>query len=128
MRIVGLHKVEFDPVRFEQEMKFAAGRPDEVQLRKQFRNNHENAWIVVVEQDEEIDFDQISYPKPGPNAQAVWLEQEIPADDGKFRAAFFLHYVDPAESLYFGKTRLRFPKPSAAPKDLVELLAYESPD
>ena len=128
MRVTGLHKLPFDQGRFDTDCESIEGSPDEAAMRKQLRANHDNAWIVVVESDDEIDFGEFGYPTRDPDAQAAWLEQELDAPDGGCRAAFFLHYVEPGKPLWYGKQKLALLQATSALRELVEQMDYCSPD
>lgn len=128
MRVIALHKLPFDERRFEAEMNSVAGSPNAEALRTQFRETYENAWIVVVQDKVEIDFGAFAYSAPGPDAQAPWLERELPSSDGVFRGAFFLHYVEPTQPLWFGDREFELPRLAPAPADLIALMDYSCPD
>ena len=132
VQVSALHRLPFDAERFESEMESVADHSAEMreELEGQYRENWENAWIVVIEYDNgtELDFSLFGYPDNSPDGQAVWLEQELEPEENRARAAFFLHYVDPKKLLAYGKRRLPFPSPTEAPKWLVERLNYASPD
>lgn len=131
VRITGLHRLPFDERKFESDCNMLAGRTDEAELRAQLRECWDNAWIVVIETDatfEEIDFGDFQHPEPGPSAQTAWMEQQLPRSAGGCRAAFFLHYVDPACPLYFGSTPLTLPAITSAPTEILSQIEYASPD
>lgn len=128
VQVIGVHKLPFDSERFERDMQFAVGRPHEAELRAQFRANWDSAWIVVVESDRDIDFGKFAYPRPGPHAQAAWLEQELSRSGDTVRGAFFLHYLDPARSIWYRDQELGLPTVTPPPAALVEMMAYQSPD
>ncbi len=132
MRVAALHRLPFGASRFAKDLESVADHEEglRAELEKQYRENWENAWIVVVEYPvgEKLDFSQFAHPQPGPSAQAAWLEQELGPVEAGLRSAFFMHYVDPAKPLWYGRRRLAFPLESDAPDSLVRMLEYCSPD
>ena len=132
LRIVGFHKLPFDPEGFEEDMASVANHPPKIieELRRQCRSTWDNAWLVVVEADgppDRIDFDGFAHPAPGPNAQAAYMEQTLEYDGQKTRAAFFLHYVQLDRPLYYKEEPVTLPTPSPASRELIQRMAYESP-
>jgi hypothetical protein len=65
---------------------------------------------------------------PGINPQGAYLEQILEYNRNKTRAAFFIHYVQPEEPLYYKGVPLALPMSSPAPKELIERMEYYSPD
>jgi hypothetical protein len=133
LRIIGLHKLPFDPQGFEKDMESVADHAPKItqELRKQYRKCWDSAWIIVIEADSppgQIDFDGFSHPFPGSNAETSYLEQILEYNGHKTRGAFFLHDVQLEKPLYYKGTPLAFPTPSPAPRELVERMDYHSPD
>lgn len=133
LRIVGLHKLPFDPQCFERDMASVANHPPKIieELRKQYRRNWDNAWIIVAEANsapEEIDFSEFAHPAPGPHAQAAYLEQILEYDGRRTLAAFFLHFVEPDKPVWYKGQSLELPPPSPAPGGLIGKMQYFSPD
>jgi hypothetical protein len=132
VRVIGLHKLPFDPAAFERDMDSVKDCSPDIwqQLRLQYRQNWDNAWLVVIEWDgpaREIDFSAFRQGT-GPNAQAAWLEEIIEDSPTKTKAAFFLHYVKPAVPLFYADKALAFPPPSLADPELLNRMRYCSPD
>jgi hypothetical protein len=128
MKVTGLHKINFDEGRFREDVDaLGDDHPDLEEIQAQLRSNHENAWLIVVEHDGEIDCGQFAHPKHDPNAQSPWLEQVISETNGVQRVAFFMHFVEPAQPLWYGKQSFKLPPPTPAPADLVELMEYSAP-
>jgi hypothetical protein len=132
MSIVGLHRVPFDEALFKQDLVQCAGTDPEAQdeWRDQLRENWDNAWLVVVEvtgSEEEINFDELGYPDRSMDAQVPWLEEVLETTAGKTRAVFYLHYVDPTESLQYGQQKVKFPPVTPAPADVLKRVPYSSP-
>jgi hypothetical protein len=133
LRIVGLHKLPFDPQGFEKDMESVADHSPKIieELRNQYRENWDSAWIIVIEAEGppwRIDFHEFAHPFPGINPQGAYLEQILEYNSNKTRAAFFIHYVQIEEPLYYKRVPLAFPMPSPAPKELIERMKYYSPD
>ena len=133
MEVVGLHKLPFDEAGFARDMEPVADHEPETiaQLSKQFRENWDNAWLVVIEFEgtaDDIDFGAFNYPERGPFAQAAWLEEVLESTPGRTRAAFYLHYVEPGKPLWYGTHPLKFPAPTPMPRKLIEQVPYMSPD
>lgn len=132
LRVVGLHKLPFDRTLFQKNLEDVAGHnPESVKaFEEQYKENWENAWIVVIswEGNQEIEFDQFAFPEPGPDAQVPWLELILDMENGKHRAAFFLHYVEPGMPLWYGDLMLAMPKPTPAPSEFLNRMIYSSPD
>lgn len=121
MKVVALHKLPFDSDRFEAEV----ARMRFPELREQIQENWENAWIIVVEHDGEIDFARFC---EHPDDQAPWLEQLLDESgpNGR-RAAFFMHYVDPARPLRYAGADLPLPPPTEPTAGFVRQMQYETP-
>jgi hypothetical protein len=133
IRVEAIHKLPFSPEGFAKDMASVADHAPKIieELRKQYRENWENAWIVVIEADgpsEQIDFSGFAHPEPKINPQGAWEGQILESVGQKTRAAFFLHYVQIEEPLYYKGQPLAFPAPSPAPRELVEKMNYFSPD
>jgi hypothetical protein len=69
LRIVGLHKLPFDPQGFEKDMESVANHSPKIieELRGQYRENWDNAWIIVIEAEGppwRIDFHEFAHPFP----------------------------------------------------------------
>jgi hypothetical protein len=126
--ITGLHKLPFDKACFEKDLESIRDHEPDMrsQLRAQYRENWENAWLVVVEFDGEssqIDFDRFEH-----NGQAAWDEKIFESRGSHTRAAFYLHYVDHTGVLMYGAIELAFPAPSDPPGELLQAMPYSSPD
>ena len=126
MRILALHRLPFEPERLARDLE-SVEADDRPEIERQFRDHHENAWIIVIEDDTPIDFNAFSHPDVGPDAQAPWMEQELEAEDTAHRGAFFLHYVDPTKPLWYDGKPHNFPAVTPAPTELIDQLDYESP-
>jgi hypothetical protein len=84
----------------------------------------------VIESDgpsEHIDFSGFAHPEQKINPQGPWEGQILESVGQKTRAAFFLHYVQLEEPLYYKEQPLTFPAPSPAPRELIEKMNYFSP-
>ena len=133
IKVIGLHRLPFDKQAFEEDMRSIADHDRKSQkiLRAQFRESWDNAWIVVVEWNgpaAAVDFGLFSHPQRGPDAQAAWEEQVLQDGAHRTQAAFFLHYVEPDEPLWYGDRRLRLPPVTPVEPRVLQLLSYSSPD
>jgi len=131
LAVVGLHKLPFDQRQFEGELSTIADHDVESRsiLIAQFRENWDNAWIVVVEwQGEDVDFGLFNHPHRGPDAQAAWMEQMLDSSGPVKRAAFFLHFVEPSKPLWYGDQALPLSPITEAPESLLKTMEYSSPD
>jgi hypothetical protein len=135
LRVVGLHKLPFDPAAFAADVRNAnAESPeDEAMWAEQYRENWDNAWLVVVAcngEDTHIDIDRFGHgPVPGhAYNQAPWLEAVLDAPPGQSRVGFYLHYVQPENGLWYGDYHLDLPPLTPAPPELLRQMPYESPD
>ena len=131
VRVIGLHRLPFDEAAFEDNVHLEGHDPEvKAQLRKQYRENWDNAWLVVIEYDgpsEHLDFD-FFWHDIGNSNQAAWLEQVLEERPGKTQAAFYLHYVIPDRPLNYGDEQLLFPPVSTADPELFRQVPYYSPD
>jgi len=128
LMIVALHKLPFDESGFARDLALIADHETEMKaaLSAQFRENWDNAWLVVIEfsgPPDAIDFGAFDH-----DDQAVWEEKVLESDSSTTRAGFYLHYVDPSGYLRYGDQKLAFPEPTAAPNELIEAMPYCSPD
>ena len=131
IRVISLHRLPFDKAAFDDDVRFEGRDPElDARLRKQYRENWDNAWLVVVEYDgsgEYLDFDAFWYDA-GTDNQAAWLERVLEEQPSRTRAAFYLHYVIPDRPLNYGDERLPFPPPSTPSPELLRQMPYSSPD
>ena len=59
--------------------------------------------------------------------QVAYDEQELPPlSDGRARAVFFFHYLEPTAPLRFGSELVTLPTPTPVPSDLADV-QYEEP-
>ena len=139
VRVVGLHKLPFDQVAFDQEIKSVRDRDPRIvaQLREQYLENWKNAWIVVVEFDgelKELDFGAFGYAasdealRDPRRMQVAYLEKLLDSPAGKTRVAFYLHFVDPSRPLWYLRRAIPFPRPTPPDPGLLKEMPYESPD
>lgn len=132
MKVIALHRLPFREDGFKHDLESLVDCDAETrsELENQVRENWNNAWIIVVESDanQEIDFGLFCHPRPGPNAQSAWLECEMESVNGNRRAAFFMHYLNPDSSLWYGDQKLALPVVTVAPEEIVQILDYSSPD
>jgi hypothetical protein len=133
MRIIALHRVPFEPAKFERDVQLPAYTGDELAAwREQLRGNWENAWLIVVEYvgpASDIDWGAFRHgPGKRENQQAPWLEQIIEDGPKKSLAAFFLHYVDRNLPLWYGEIAFALPEETAGAPELFRRMDYCSPD
>lgn len=97
---------------------------------------HQNAWIVVVEQEGPADLgviDEVTYaPSPREigavdSRQAPWLEQVLEDGADRSRIAFFLHHMKPEGQFFYGEQVLNSPAPTEIPGALRSVIQYECP-
>jgi hypothetical protein len=135
LKVVGLHQLEFSDADVNAELDaMRITDPEErEELFSQYSENYRNAWLVVLEFDGEadaLDFGRFSYgaTPDSPYNQAAWEETILVSDGGRTEAAFYLHYLQPEQALWYEKARLSLPQPAPASPGLFEKAPYSSPD
>ncbi len=113
LKVVGLHQLEFSDADVNAELDaMRITDPEErEELFSQYSENYRNAWLVVLEFDGEadaLDFGRFSYgaTADSPYNQAAWEETILVSDGGRTEAAFYLHYLQPEQALWYEKARL----------------------
>ncbi len=139
IHVVGLHRVPFDRKQIELDLarNWPGAQTEGVecteQVRKQVEENWRNAWMVVVEFDcpaSAVDFGSFAHgPGTRPeDRQAAWEEKILEDSPHRTIGAFFLHYVNPQEPLWYETLTFTFPPPTPAPVKLLRGVHYTSPD
>jgi hypothetical protein len=86
--------------------------------------------VAISGQFEDVDWGSITQSDPDlppENWQAAYDERELPRlPDGRARAAFFFHYLDPTKPLMFSSKPISIPRPTPVPADLAAV-QYEQP-
>jgi hypothetical protein len=132
-RVIGLHRVPFDDAAFDRDCQLPGHSPEDCAAwREQMRENWNNAWIVVIEYPgpaDKINFSDFGHGSgKRENRQAAWEEKVIIDTPERSIVAFFLHYVDRQQPLWYRETALTLPKESAADPEIVRQMPYCSPD
>lgn len=132
MKVTHLHRWPADQDSIERDL---AAYDEAAVMREQVAENHQNAWLVVIEQDGpalEVDMGEFSYsPTSTANAgdaQAAWLEETLVDSPSRSVVAFYLHFVEPGGTLHYGDEHLTLPNATPMPADLLSRMPYESPD
>ncbi len=134
MKVIALHKVPFDPQKFEQDLLVVAGAPEYVkEFRPQVLENWNNSWYIVVEWpggEGDVDWNAFEHQHKDPRycSQAAWEELFLGTESGVSRGMFFMHYVDTSQPLMYGAEALSWPETTPAPPELVKLRPYCAPD